>query len=103
MNITKYYFQMMYLSLTLTAWLYLVFAAIKKKFYLESGSLAKSSSPDNKRQVTSSCFSVLPFSLLTSSFIGSSLLDSFIVCANDSWESLCRVPEGRILVFVVVV
>ena len=36
----------MYLVLTLTTWPYLVFAPIEKKFYLETVSIAKSSSPD---------------------------------------------------------
>ena len=39
----------MYLLLTLTAWLYLVFDPNKKKFSLEIASPVKSSSQDSKK------------------------------------------------------
>ena len=48
----------MYLVLTLTAGPYLVFAPTEKKFYLETVSLAKSSSPDEY------CHFLLPPSLI---------------------------------------
>ena len=81
----------MYLLFTITAWPYLVFAPIKNKFSLEIVSLAKSSFSDNYKYVTSTFTSACSpsFSLLTSSFLGFALLDPFIVCANDTWGSLC--------------
>ena len=93
---------MMYLLLTLIARPYLVFAPIKKKFYLEISSLPKSSSPDYGNFT-------LPFRMFTI-FITYFFFHWFFsvglihfLCQWYVGITMCRVPEGRLLVFATVV